>query len=90
MDFLKTLLAYVALTVAFSVQEGPLPQDVPTPAAERDGIPDSQRARRDRRAHRHADGLAHPRTHDNAQHGLQDRAVARPRLRRAEGAEKAD
>ena len=31
MDFLKTLLAYVALTVAFSVQEGPLPQDVPTP-----------------------------------------------------------
>ena len=24
MDFLKTLLAYVALTVAFSVQEGPL------------------------------------------------------------------
>ena len=28
MDFLKTLLAYVALTVAFSVQEGPLPQDV--------------------------------------------------------------
>ena len=31
MDFLKPLLAYVALTVAFSVQEGPLPQDVPTP-----------------------------------------------------------
>ncbi len=31
MDFLKTLLAYVALTVAFSVQEGPLPQDVQTP-----------------------------------------------------------
>ena len=31
MDFLKTRLAYVALTVAFSVQEGPLPQDVPTP-----------------------------------------------------------
>lgn len=31
MDFLKTLLAYVALTVAFSVQEGPLLQDVPTP-----------------------------------------------------------
>lgn len=31
MDFLKTLLAYVALTVAFSVQEGPLPQDIPTP-----------------------------------------------------------
>ena len=31
MDFLKTLLAYVALTVAFSVQEGPLPQDVPRP-----------------------------------------------------------
>ena len=31
MDFLKTLLAYVALTVSFSVQEGPLPQDVPTP-----------------------------------------------------------
>ena len=28
MDFLKTLLAYVALTVAFSVQEGPLPQDL--------------------------------------------------------------
>ena len=24
MDFLKTLLAYVALTVAFSVQEGPV------------------------------------------------------------------
>lgn len=31
MDFLKTLLAYVGLTVAFSVQDGPLPQEVPTP-----------------------------------------------------------
>ena len=38
MDFLKTLLAYVALTVAFSVQEGPLPQDVPTPTP-RSGCP---------------------------------------------------
>ncbi len=31
MDFLKTLLAYVSLTVALSVQEGPLPEEVPTP-----------------------------------------------------------
>ncbi len=31
MDFLKTLLTYVAITVALSVQEGPLPEDVPTP-----------------------------------------------------------
>ncbi len=31
MDFLKTLLAYVGLTIAFSVQDGPLPQEVPTP-----------------------------------------------------------
>lgn len=31
MDFLKTLLAYMALTMALSVQEGPLPQEVPTP-----------------------------------------------------------
>ena len=44
MDFLKTLLAYVALTVAFSVQEGATAAGCPdpdAPAAERDGIPDS-------------------------------------------------
>ena len=91
MDFLKTLLAYVALTVAFSVQEGPLPQDVPTPTPlPPDVTPTPTPPPPPRRPPRHADGLAHPRTHDYAQHGLQDRAVARPRLRRAEGAEKAD
>lgn len=31
MDFLKTLLLYMSLTVAGAVQEGPLPADVPTP-----------------------------------------------------------
>lgn len=31
MDFLKTLLAYMALLTTLSVQEGPLPQTVPTP-----------------------------------------------------------
>lgn len=31
MDFLKTLLIYMSLTMAGAVQEGPLPQDVPTP-----------------------------------------------------------
>ena len=31
MDFLKTLLIYMGLTVVSTVQEGPLPQDVPTP-----------------------------------------------------------
>ncbi len=41
MDFLKTLLAYVALTVAFSVQEGPLPQDVPTPTPLPPNVPAS-------------------------------------------------
>jgi len=33
MDFIKTLLAYMALLTALSVQEGPLPQDVPQPTA---------------------------------------------------------
>lgn len=31
MDFLKTLLAYMALLTTLSVQEGPAPQSVPTP-----------------------------------------------------------
>lgn len=31
MDFLKTLLAYMALMSTLAVQEGPLPQDVPMP-----------------------------------------------------------
>ena len=31
MDFLKTLLLYMAVTMASTVQEGPLPEDVPTP-----------------------------------------------------------
>lgn len=31
MDFLKTLLAYMTLMTALSVQEGPLPEAVPTP-----------------------------------------------------------
>ena len=82
MDFLKTLLAYVALTVAFSVQEGPLPQDVPTPTPLPPNVTASPIP--------NAPAATDSRTHDNAQHGLQDRAVARPRLRRAEGAEKAD
>ena len=43
MDFLKTLLAYVALTVAFSVQEGPLPQDVPTPTPPPPNAPNENR-----------------------------------------------
>ena len=90
MDFLKTLLAYVALTVAFSVQEGPLPQDVPTPTPLPPNVTASPIPNAPAATDRHVDGLAHPRTHDYAQHGLQDRAVARPRLRRAEGAEKAD
>jgi len=34
MDFLKTLLVYMSLTVAGAVQEGPLPADVPTPTPE--------------------------------------------------------
>ena len=34
MDFLKTLLLYMSLTVAGAVQEGPLPADVPTPTPE--------------------------------------------------------
>ena len=90
MDFLKTLLAYVALTVAFSVQEGPLPQDVPTPTPLPPNVTASPIPYAPAATDVPADGLAHPRTHDYAQHGLQDRAVARPRLRRAEGAEKAD
>ncbi|MBQ8200481.1 MAG: peptidoglycan-binding protein [Clostridia bacterium] len=32
MDFLKTLLLYMTLMTTLSVQEGPLPQDVPTPS----------------------------------------------------------
>ena len=32
MDFLKTLLLYMTVTMATSVQNGPLPEDVPTPA----------------------------------------------------------
>ena len=31
MDFLKTLLLYMTVTMATTVQEGPLPEDVPTP-----------------------------------------------------------
>lgn len=31
MDFLKTLLLYMTVTMATSVQEGPLPEEVPTP-----------------------------------------------------------
>lgn len=31
MDFLKTLLLYMSVTMAAAVQEGPLPEDVPTP-----------------------------------------------------------
>lgn len=33
MDFLKTLLLYVTLLTTLSVQEGPLPQDVPAPTS---------------------------------------------------------
>lgn len=33
MDFLKTLLLYMTVTMAVGVQEGPLPEDVPTPTA---------------------------------------------------------
>lgn len=33
MDFLKTLLLYMSLTLAVAVQEGPLPEDVPVPTA---------------------------------------------------------
>ena len=32
MDFLKTLLAYMALMATLGVQEGPAPQSVPTPS----------------------------------------------------------
>lgn len=32
MDFLKTLLLYMTVTIATAVQDGPLPADVPTPA----------------------------------------------------------
>ena len=33
MDFLKTLLLYMTVTMATAVQDGPLPQDVPVPTA---------------------------------------------------------
>ena len=33
MDFLKTLMLYMTLLTTLSVQEGPLPQDVPVPTA---------------------------------------------------------
>lgn len=33
MDFLKTLMLYITLLTTMSVQEGPLPQDAPTPTA---------------------------------------------------------
>lgn len=34
MDFLKTLLLYMTVTMATAVQDGPLPEDVPTPTIE--------------------------------------------------------